>query len=137
MKKRLLLSGPLLIVSLAVAGNFPVITSNPQNQTVAPGNNATFSVTATGATSYQWRFNSTNISGGTGATLEVTSAQFANAGYYMVVAKNDTGWVPSQMAYLFVGGNGTVPLSNQGNPALRPVLKWKWGSRSTMAPRKS
>jgi hypothetical protein len=134
MKKHLLFSGSLLVFSLAHAGIFPVITAHPQNQTVAPGNTATFSVTATGATGYQWRFNGTNINGGTSSALQVPSAQAANAGYYMVVARNETGWVPSQMAYLSVadpvlGGNGTVPLSNQGNSSAQAC--YQFGDFST------
>lgn len=50
----------------------PAITVQPVQQTVASGATATFSVTATGATSYQWQINSagtwTNVSTGTGGT---------------------------------------------------------------------
>lgn len=50
----------------------PVITVQPVQQTVASGAAATFSVTATGATSYQWQVNSSgtwaNVSTGSGGT---------------------------------------------------------------------
>ena len=50
----------------------PVITVQPVQQTVASGATATFSVTATGATSYQWQVNTAgtwaNVSTGTGGT---------------------------------------------------------------------
>lgn len=50
----------------------PAITVQPVQQTVASGATATFSVTATGATSYQWQVNSsgtwTNVSTGSGGT---------------------------------------------------------------------
>lgn len=50
----------------------PVISVQPEQQTVASGASATFSVTATGATSYQWQINTagtwTNVSTGTGGT---------------------------------------------------------------------
>jgi hypothetical protein len=111
------ISAWLLSANLAFAGSLPVITSSPQNQTVLAGNPATFSVSATGATSFQWRFNGTNLPGATTATLQLANAQAANVGYYMAVARNETGWVPSQMAYLSVGSAGRVPLSNQGNPS--------------------
>src|SRR5437870_12087767 len=105
-----------LASSLAWADSLPVITSNPQNQTVAPGINAAMSVAATGATAYQWRFNGSDISRATTATLTVTNPQFANAGYYMAVARNSFGWVPSQMAYLsVVDTQGVVPFSTTGN----------------------
>jgi hypothetical protein len=76
-----------------------------------------FSVVSSNATGFQWRFNGTDISGATNATLQFTNAQLANVGYYMAVAKNPSGWVPSQMAWLSVvsGSGGTVPFSNKIN----------------------
>ena len=38
----------------------PTITSNPSNATAAAGSTATFKVTATGATSYQWQYYNTS-----------------------------------------------------------------------------
>jgi hypothetical protein len=116
-----------LMVTLALGSysgfgqTLPVITASPTNTTVYPGNTAAFTVTATGATAYQWLFNGTNISGATSATLQVANAQSTNCGYYMVLVKNGTGWVPGQMAYLTLdytrGGTqptacGILPLSN-------------------------
>src|SRR5262249_17535466 len=52
--------------------NPPSITSQPVNQTVTVGQNATFTVGASGTQplSYQWFLNGTNaVSGGTAATL--------------------------------------------------------------------
>jgi hypothetical protein len=101
----------------AFGDNLPAITDPPHNVTVAPGNNAFLSVSATGATSYQWRFNGADIVGGTIAGLTVTNAQFTNAGYYYALAKNAVGWVPSAMAYLSVVDTaGQVPFSNRNNP---------------------
>jgi len=112
-----------LLMQAVFADGLPVITVQPANQTVARGSTATLAVTATGATSYQWRFNGADISGATSSTLQVANVQPANTGYYMVVAKNATGWVPSQMAYLFIDYTlsgafppylaGTVPFSNK------------------------
>lgn len=111
----------LLASFVAVAQTLPVITASPTNTTVYPGNTATFTVTATGATGYQWLFNGTNIPGATSAALQVPNAQTANCGYYLALAKNATGWVPSQMAYLMLdytyGGTqptagGVLPFSN-------------------------
>lgn len=108
----------------AIAQTLPVITSSPTNLTVVPGNTAIFAVTATGTTGYQWRFNGADIPGAMDATLKVLNAQSTNCGYYTVVVKNSTGWVPSQMAYLTLdytyGGSqptscGTLPLSNTNN----------------------
>jgi hypothetical protein len=97
----------------AFAQTLPVITASPTNLTVALGNTATFNVTATGATGYQWRFNGADIFGATSATLQVVNSQTANVGCYNVIAKNATGWMPSQMAWLSVTrSSGIVPFSN-------------------------
>jgi len=112
-----LIIGMCILSSVVFADGLPVITVQPLNQTVSPGNTVTFTVTATGATSYQWRFNGTDISDATNATLQIPNAQTSNSGYYNVVARNAIGWVPSQMTWLSVvsGSGGVVPLSNQAN----------------------
>jgi hypothetical protein len=64
----------------------PLITSQPVNQTVCNGGNATFSVTATGSgLTYQWRRNGTNIAGATNSSLTINNVTNANAGNYDVV----------------------------------------------------
>jgi hypothetical protein len=115
----------LMALALTVCAGFgqalPVITASPTNTTVYPGNTATYTVSATGATGYQWLFNGTNIVGATNATFQVANAQSTNCGYYMVLVQNVTGVVPSQMAYLTLdytyGGTqptacGVLPFSN-------------------------
>jgi len=107
----LLLLGPKML-----ADTLPVFTVQPTNQIVSPGSTATLVAAATGATSYQWRFNGADIIGATGAALQVVNAQTTNAGYYLAIAKNATGWVPSQMVWLaVVHSNGLVPFSNLVN----------------------
>lgn len=107
----------------AHADGLPTITKQPTNQNVFPGDTGSFSVTATGATGYQWRFNGANIPDATNATLQISDMDTNKAGYYIVVVKNNTGWVPSRAAYLSAGAYGPnsatcglVPLSNAGNP---------------------
>jgi hypothetical protein len=116
MKLHLLLYGVVMVTNMLLAGSLPFITTQPQSQTVAQGGDATLSVIASGATSYQWRFNGADISGATNSTLLITNAQAAN-GYYMVMVKNDAGWVPSQLVYLSINFDtgGTGPFSNSGN----------------------
>ena len=65
--------------SVAPPGS-PVITSQPNQTTVAPGTNVTLTVGATGATSYQWQRNNSSLSdvaghiaGSTSPTLSITS----------------------------------------------------------------
>jgi len=112
-----LIIGLCLFSQMVFADGLPVITVPPASQTVSPGNTATLTVTATGATSFQWRFNGADISGATTSTLQIPNAQTTNSGYYMAVAENATGWVPSQMAWLSVvsGSGGVVPFSNKAN----------------------
>jgi hypothetical protein len=121
----------LLLAQLASAQSLPVITASPTNTIVSSGSTATFTVTATGASGWQWRFNGTNISGGTNATLSVANAQSTNCGYYSVVVKNSTGWVPSQMAYLFLDytvsgffptAGGILPFSNTNHTYQRGAV---------------
>jgi hypothetical protein len=111
-----LIIGLCLFSQVVFADGLPVITVPPASQAVSPGNTATLTVTATGATSFQWRFNGADISGATTSTLQIPNAQTNNSGYYNVIAKNATGWVPSQMAWLsVVASAGIVPFSNNGN----------------------
>ena len=52
----------------------PIFTAHPQSQTVYQGNNVTFSSTAIGTPNptYQWRFNSGNISAATNSSYTIT-----------------------------------------------------------------
>lgn len=94
---------------LTVVAEPPVITSQPQSQTVTVGSNVTFSVTATGTAplSYQWRFNGANITGATSASYSIASAQLSDAGNYSVVVANVAGSATSATATLTVNVNAT------------------------------
>jgi hypothetical protein len=120
-----LIIGLCLFSQAVFADGLPVITVQPASQIVSPGGAATLTVAATGATSYQWRFNGSDISGATSSTLQIANAQTSNNGYYMAVAKNATGWVPSQMGYLsVVASSGIVSFSNQGNTSAQACYPW-------------
>src|ERR1051325_852561 len=83
----------------------PIITGQPQNQSVAQGANATFSVSASGATPlyYQWRFNTTNLlAGATASSYTRSNAQPADAGSYSVIVSNSVGATNSANAILTV-----------------------------------
>jgi hypothetical protein len=114
----------LMVSRLAFADSLPVFSLQPTNQTVFPGSTATLVSSATGAAGYQWRFNGADIAGATSAMLQVVNVRPTNSGYYNVIAKNSTGWVPSQLAYLTLdytyggtvpSGAGTLPFSNTNN----------------------
>jgi beta-lactamase superfamily II metal-dependent hydrolase len=97
----------------------PSITSQPASQTVNPGANATFSVTATGTAplGYQWRFNGVDIADANSASLTITNAQSSDAGNYSVIVENAAGDVTSANAVLTV----RVPPSITTQPASQTV----------------
>ena len=93
----------------------PVIVTQPSNRQVPTGQSASFSVTATGASSYQWQISTnagaswTNLtnapphSGATTATLVVTNPAKAMSGTrYRCVASNSSGSATSNAATLII-----------------------------------
>ncbi|HOX59827.1 MAG TPA: immunoglobulin domain-containing protein [Candidatus Paceibacterota bacterium] len=94
--------GTQVSFNINVVNPVPVITSQPASTTRNPGETATFTVAATGATGYQWKKNGVNISGATSATLTVSNVQLSNAGFYTVVVSNAGGSVTSSQAQLAV-----------------------------------
>ena len=101
--------------TLAVGLPFPVITSQPTNQTVVATSNVTFAVTASGVgpLSYQWYFEGNAISGATATNYTIIGVMATNAGNYTVVVINPAGSVTSSVAILTVTkATGTVTLGN-------------------------
>jgi hypothetical protein len=98
----------------------PAITTQPQSQSVVQGQNASFSVMASGTTpfSYQWNLNGTNLSGATNATLALTNAQATDAGNYTVVVTNIAGSITSAVATLTVN----IPPGIQTQPTNQAVV---------------
>ncbi|MBI5770408.1 MAG: immunoglobulin domain-containing protein [Verrucomicrobia bacterium] len=109
-----------LTVSSAAAA--PIVTTQPQTQTVLPGATVTFSVAASGLTplSYQWTKNYSTlpngatasgavISGAQTATLTLTGVQASDVGNYQVVVTNPVGYTQSNLATLTVGTTGVAP----------------------------
>lgn len=105
-------------------GTTASISSQPVNSTVCTGVNTSFSITATGATSYQWQVNTgsgfvdlTNVapySGVTTSTLTITNPTAAISGYqYRCVLGSCGSPVNSNAATLTI----TVPVSITANPA--------------------
>jgi sugar lactone lactonase YvrE len=93
-----------------IAG-LPVISTQPQSQTVVPGANVQFSVTAGAvpAPTYQWYFNGGIFNGATTNTLSFASARSADAGDYTVVVTNSLGRVTSAKATLTVSAAPVTP----------------------------
>jgi hypothetical protein len=88
----------------------PAIAMQPRSQIVAPGSNATFTVTATGDAplSYQWRFNGSAIAAASNMSYSITNVQFSDAGNYAIVVTNGSGSVTSSAAALIVGIAPTI-----------------------------
>jgi GH25 family lysozyme M1 (1,4-beta-N-acetylmuramidase) len=82
----------------------PSISTQPQDQTVAAGADATFTVAATGTAplSYQWLFNGSGIPGATDTSFTRTNAQYADQGLYSVAVLNVVGVAFSSNAMLTV-----------------------------------
>jgi hypothetical protein len=88
----------------------PAITAQPQDQRVALGAPATFSVSATGTAPlvYQWRFEGAPLPGATNASLEIASVALTQAGDYQVVVSNGGGSVVSSNAVLSLAGTAVI-----------------------------
>lgn len=99
----------------AVGTNPPSITAQPTSLTVLQGTPAVFTVGASGAETYQWYFNSAAISSSSNPTatnfsLQISNAQVANVGEYVVVVANSFGAVTSALASLNVTNSSGEPL---------------------------
>jgi hypothetical protein len=94
-------------VTLTVTGSAtaPSITTQPADQTVTVGANATFTVAAIGTAplSYQWQRNGADIAGANAASYTLTNVQLAdNGALFRVVVSNSAGSVTSNAATLTV-----------------------------------
>jgi acetyltransferase-like isoleucine patch superfamily enzyme len=91
-------------VAVLTVGFGPVITSQPTNQIVLPGQTASFTAAASSASQmrYQWLQNQSPIYGATNSTFNLyNSVVYDMAGYSVIVA-NMFGSVTSSVANLFV-----------------------------------
>jgi Ig-like domain CHU_C associated len=89
------------VVTVEVCPSAPSITGNtPQDQTIASGQTATLTVTATGAQSYQWYEGATPISGQTAASFTTPVLTATRA--YSVRVSNGCSSVTSRTATITV-----------------------------------
>ncbi len=92
----------------------PVITAQPVGVTVNQGQNATFTVAASGAESYQWSKDGVSIPGASFAVLRLAAVSAAQAGSYAVTVGNSTGSTVSTAAVLAV--KAPVIIATQPTP---------------------
>ena len=80
----------------------PIITTQPQSETVPLGNPATFNLGAVGENplSYQWYLNASAISGATNSSYSIAITTTNDAGSYQVIVTNISGSATSSVATL-------------------------------------
>ncbi|MCA0232113.1 MAG: BspA family leucine-rich repeat surface protein [Bacteroidetes bacterium] len=122
---KIILSGGIctFIVPFLYTNNIPVpvITAQPNSITTCAGASATFSITATGATSYQWQMstneginwnnltNTSPYSNVTTSTLSISDATGLNNRRYRCVATNSGGSTESNSATLTLSSPTPTP----------------------------
>ena len=119
----------------------PSIVTHPLSQSVLQGQNAAFTVTASGTPPLyaQWTFNGSAIAGATGTSYTRPQVQLADAGTYAVTLTNLVGAATSSNAVLTVVAAATIltnPQPQVANPGNRvtfsviasgtPPLTYQW-----------
>ena len=109
----------------------PTITTQPLSQNATQGTSVTFTVATSGTApfSYQWQFNSSNISGATASSYTLANVQLTSAGSYSVVVSNLAGSATSSNATLTVTIPPTPP-SITGQPQNQTIIQ---GGSATFA----
>lgn len=102
-------------IRIGAPAGAPVITTQPQSQTVAAGATVQFSVLASGvpAPTYQWYLNGAAFNGATSSTFSFSNARSSDAGDYSVVVTNALGSVTSNKATLTISA-AAPPASASG-----------------------
>jgi cyclophilin family peptidyl-prolyl cis-trans isomerase len=107
-----------LVTENFTAESPPIIISQPTNLTIVSGSTATFSVTATNVSSYQWQAGTVPIAGATNATLVLpdVSADQSGSSYQVVITAPDGETTTSTPAVLTVVTGTLVQITFSGFP---------------------
>ena len=100
--------------AIVVVNANPSITTQPVSATACEGTAASFSVTATGAISYQWKKGGSAISGETNSTLSFATVAAADAGSYTVDITNTCGTTTSNSVSLTVNNLPSATVTPSG-----------------------
>ncbi|WP_037299797.1 BspA family leucine-rich repeat surface protein [Runella limosa] len=144
---KIILSGGIctFIVPFLYTNNVPVpvITANPNSVTTCAGTAATFSITATGATSYQWQIstnagvnwnnlsNTSPYSNVTASTLTISDVTGLNNRRYRCVATNSGGSAESNSATLTVSSSTSTPT---GTITWQGAVSTDWNTACNWSP---
>ncbi len=116
-----------------------VITQSPESQTTVAGSdlNLTVGLGGVGPFTYQWRFNGTNISGATNATLSLNNLHAYQAGTYSVVVTTPTGVLTSSGAVVTVTAQDLLIYNYVGSEkytTLGQELNYKYSGQLFLTP---
>ena len=105
----------LIISSINLFAQAPVITKQPHSQGVIVGQKATFSVLSSGTgLTYQWYLNDTPIGGATDSVYTTPTTTLAHNGeQFKVIVSNLSGNDTSNIAYLYVTASGSRVTAGQ------------------------
>ena len=80
-------------ITVVLPLNGPIITQQPQSETLSNGDTVDLTVqaTGTGTIDYQWFMDGTAIQGATSSSLVITNAQLVNSSVYTVQVSDSTG----------------------------------------------
>jgi len=117
----------------------PVITMQPDGQTVGAGGQADFSVTVDGTArlAYQWKRNGSAIAGATNATLTLTNLHAAQSGNYSVTITNAFGSITSSNVVLTVAARDLLVYGYSGTEkvvTLGQELSYNYSGRMFFVP---
>ncbi|MXV52347.1 hypothetical protein GS399_15335 [Pedobacter sp. HMF7647] len=102
--------------TIAVTLTTPVITTQPQSQTVNEKGNLNLSVTSTGSNlTYQWKKDTQDISGATAATFTKNNVEKNDAGNYSCTISNSAGSVTSDVAKITISLGAPVITAHPQN----------------------